>query len=89
MSGVESDAAVDWVERNRSAWSAWRQTIWNFAEPAWRDALTFLDLLVHPAELDAAGAEFLERTGGARHIAPLLPGYFEPPIHLPWPRAAA
>ncbi len=35
--GVEKKLALDWVEQNRSAWSAWHQTIWNFAEPAWRE----------------------------------------------------
>jgi aminobenzoyl-glutamate utilization protein B len=51
-------------------------------------ALTFLDLLTNPAQLDAAKAEFLERAGGTRHVAPLLPDDFAPPIHLPWPALA-
>src|SRR5262249_10809198 len=35
--GVETKVALDWVEQNRSTWSAWHQTIWNLAEPAWRE----------------------------------------------------
>lgn len=50
---------------------------------------TILDLLLDPAHLAAARAEFEQRTGGGRGgskwIAPLLPADFLPPIHYRWP----
>jgi aminobenzoyl-glutamate utilization protein B len=46
---------------------------------------TLLDLLTHPDTLAAARAEFSERTGGARFIAPLLPRDFAAPIDYRWP----
>lgn len=50
---------------------------------------TILDLLLDPAHLAAARAEFEQRTGGGRGgskwIAPLLPADFQPPIHYRWP----
>ena len=49
--------------------------------------LTILDLLTKPGLLDAAKAEFEERTGGGRGgdnwIPPLCD--YEPPIHFRWP----
>src|SRR4029077_314555 len=41
-------------------------------------ACTLLELLTRPDALAAARAEFAERTGGARFIAPLLPRDFAP-----------
>ena len=46
---------------------------------------TLLDLLTRPDTLAAARAEFSERTGGARFIAPLLPREFVAPIDYRWP----
>jgi aminobenzoyl-glutamate utilization protein B len=52
-------------------------------------ATTFLDLIQHPADLEAAKAEFRERTGGGvgggKWVAPLLPRNFIPPVDLRWP----
>lgn len=52
-------------------------------------ALTLLDLATRPALLEAAQAEFRERTGGgvggSRWVAPLLPPDFVPPVDLRWP----
>jgi aminobenzoyl-glutamate utilization protein B len=52
-------------------------------------AATFLDLIEHPADLEAAKAEFHERTGGgvrgSKWVAPLLPRDFIPPVDLRWP----
>ena len=46
---------------------------------------TLLELLTHPQALAAARAEFAERTGEARFIAPLLPKEFAPPLDYCWP----
>jgi aminobenzoyl-glutamate utilization protein B len=46
---------------------------------------TLLDLLTDPNTVAAARAEFGERTGGARFIAPLLPRDFAPPLEYRWP----
>jgi len=46
---------------------------------------TLLDLLTRPDAVAAARAEFTERTGGARCIAPLLPRDFAPPLDYRWP----
>ncbi|MBV8497059.1 MAG: amidohydrolase, partial [Gammaproteobacteria bacterium] len=46
---------------------------------------TLLELLTKPETLAAARAEFVERTGGARFVAPLLPREFAPPIDYRWP----
>lgn len=50
---------------------------------------TLLDLLTRPDALQAARAEFEERTGGgvggAHWVAPLLPRDFPPPVDLRWP----
>jgi aminobenzoyl-glutamate utilization protein B len=46
---------------------------------------TLLDLLTRKDLVAAARAEFSERTGGARFIAPLLPRDFAPPIDYRWP----
>ncbi|HEY1875657.1 MAG TPA: hypothetical protein VGG67_14775 [Steroidobacteraceae bacterium] len=46
---------------------------------------TLLDLLTRPETVAAARAEFAERTGGARFIAPLLPHDFAPPLDYRWP----
>ncbi len=50
---------------------------------------TLVDLLCEPAHLEAARAEFEERTGGgvggSDWIAPLLPGDFQAPVDLRWP----
>jgi aminobenzoyl-glutamate utilization protein B len=52
-------------------------------------AATFVDLLEHPAEVERARAEFVERTGGgiggSKWIAPLLGANFPAPIHYRWP----
>ena len=52
-------------------------------------AATFLDLIENPADLEAAKAEFRERTGGGvgggKWVAPLLPRDFIPPVDLRWP----
>jgi len=48
-------------------------------------ATTLLDLLTQPATVAAARAEFAERTGGTRFIAPLLPRDFAPPLDYRWP----
>jgi aminobenzoyl-glutamate utilization protein B len=46
---------------------------------------TLLDLLGDPALVAAARREFEERSGGDRHVAPLLPKDFTPPIDYRWP----
>jgi len=48
-------------------------------------ACTLLELLADAAARAAARAEFEARTGGARHIAPLLPRDFTPPLDYRWP----
>jgi aminobenzoyl-glutamate utilization protein B len=52
-------------------------------------AVTLVDLATQPALLDAAQAEFRERTGGGiggtRWVGPLLPADFAPPTDLRWP----
>lgn len=52
-------------------------------------ALTLVDLATQPDVLDAAQAEFRERTGGgvggSRWVGPLLPAGFVPPVDLRWP----
>ena len=37
MMTPEKQTAVDWVGDNESALSEWHQTIWRYAEPAWRE----------------------------------------------------
>jgi aminobenzoyl-glutamate utilization protein B len=49
---------------------------------------TLLDLLAEPRPIAAARAEFAERTGGARFVAPLLPKDFVPPLDYRWPEYA-
>lgn len=49
---------------------------------------TMLDLLTQPQTINAARAEFRERTDGAAFIAPLLPQDFVPPIDYRWPEYA-
>ena len=51
-------------------------------------ACTLLELLTNPVAVAAARAEFLERTSGARYIAPLLPRDFTAPIEYRWPEYA-
>jgi aminobenzoyl-glutamate utilization protein B len=50
---------------------------------------SLLDLLTLPQAMEAARAEFQERTGGGRGgskwLAPLLPPDFPAPIHYRWP----
>jgi len=50
---------------------------------------SLIDLITKPAHLEAAKAEFSERTGGgqsgSKWVAPLLPAGFVPPIDLRWP----
>jgi aminobenzoyl-glutamate utilization protein B len=46
---------------------------------------TLLELLADPEAVAAARAEFTERTGGERFIAPLLPREFTPPLDYRWP----
>lgn len=48
-------------------------------------ARTLLELLGDPAAVAAARAEFGQRTGGARFVAPLLPRDFAPPLEYRWP----
>jgi aminobenzoyl-glutamate utilization protein B len=52
-------------------------------------ACSLLDLLTRPDLLDAAKAEFAQRTdggiGGSRWTAPLLPRDFAAPVDLRWP----
>ena len=52
-------------------------------------ALTYVDLAVKPGALEAAQAEFRERTGGgvggSKWVGPLLPKDFVPPVDLRWP----
>jgi aminobenzoyl-glutamate utilization protein B len=52
-------------------------------------ALTLLDLVLQPDELERARSEFVERTGGgvggSTWVAPLLPADFHPPVDLRWP----
>ena len=52
-------------------------------------ALTLIDLAAKPGLLDAARAEFRERTGGgvggSQWVGPLLPADFDPPVDLRWP----
>jgi aminobenzoyl-glutamate utilization protein B len=52
-------------------------------------ALTMLDLALQPEVLEAAQAEFRERTGGgvggSKWVGPLLPADFDPPVDLRWP----
>jgi aminobenzoyl-glutamate utilization protein B len=50
---------------------------------------TLIDLLTDPKHLREARAEFEKRTAGERHIAPLLPRDFEPPVDYRWPEYAA
>lgn len=63
-------------------------------DPTWEVAgktigATFIDLLLRPEVLEAAKAEFDERTGGGiggdKWVAPLLPPDFQAPVDLPWP----
>lgn len=63
-------------------------------DPMWLTAgkvisATILDLLTDGTTLDAAQAEFRERTGGGvggtKWIAPLLPADFDPPVNYRWP----
>ncbi|MGH3096216.1 MAG: hypothetical protein ACRDMV_09490 [Streptosporangiales bacterium] len=49
---MSSDApkalAHNWIDDNHETWSAWHTTIWNYAEPAWREyesARWYVDLL--------------------------------------------
>jgi aminobenzoyl-glutamate utilization protein B len=46
---------------------------------------TLLEVLSDPQAVAAARAEFAERTGGERFIAPLLPRDFTPPLDYRWP----
>ena len=46
---------------------------------------TLVDLLEQPQLLEAARAEWVERTTGEHRIEPLLPVGFEPPLDYPWP----
>lgn len=52
-------------------------------------ALTLIDLATLPGALEAAQAEFRERTGGgvggAKWVGPLLARDFTPPVDLRWP----
>jgi aminobenzoyl-glutamate utilization protein B len=51
-------------------------------------ALTLVDLASRPDLLQAAQAEFRERTGGIDSkdwVGPLLPADFDPPVDLRWP----
>jgi len=52
-------------------------------------ALTLLDLALKPGLLEAAQAEWRDRTGGglggSKWVAPLLPKDFHPPVDLRWP----
>jgi aminobenzoyl-glutamate utilization protein B len=52
-------------------------------------ALTLVDLAAKPGLLDAAQAEWRERTGGgmggSKWVAPLLPKDFAAPVDLKWP----
>jgi aminobenzoyl-glutamate utilization protein B len=52
-------------------------------------ALTLVDLATLPEVLEAAQAEFRQRTGGgvggSHWVGPLLPRDFEPPVDLWWP----
>lgn len=52
-------------------------------------ALTLVDLAAKPGALEAAQAEFSERTGGgvggSEWVGPLLPQDFDPPVDLRWP----
>jgi len=52
-------------------------------------ALTLLDLAAKPGALEAAQAEFRERTGGgvggSKWVGPLLSADFDPPVDLRWP----
>jgi aminobenzoyl-glutamate utilization protein B len=56
-------------------------------------ALTFVDLATQPAVLDAAQAEWRDRTGGGiggkDWVGPLLPADFDPPVDLRWPEYVA
>ncbi len=63
-------------------------------DPMWSKAAqviatTILDLMTKPDALEAAKAEFSERTGGGiggtKWVAPLLPADFEAPIAYRWP----
>jgi len=49
---------------------------------------TLLDLLTRPEAVAQARDEFVERTGGERFVAPLLPRDFAPPIDYRWPEYA-
>jgi len=37
MLSQEKQTALDWIKDNHRNLSDWNQTIWNFAEPAWRE----------------------------------------------------
>jgi len=48
MATTEMQTAIDWVAAHERQLSDWHQTIWNFAEPAWREyrsAAFYVDLL--------------------------------------------
>jgi aminobenzoyl-glutamate utilization protein B len=63
-------------------------------DPLWYTAgraigATLVELMMSPAEVARARAEFVERTGGGiggtRWVPPLLPKGFRAPVHYRWP----
>jgi len=53
--------AFDWVERHRDALSEWHRTIWEYAEPAWRE---YRSAAWFVARLREAGFEVETASGG-------------------------
>ncbi len=56
-----TNTAFAWIERQRDALSAWHRTIWEYAEPAWREYRSAAWFI---ARLRAAGFEVEEASGG-------------------------
>ncbi|MFQ3622669.1 MAG: amidohydrolase [Acetobacteraceae bacterium] len=86
------------VDRPGRVWPDWTRHAMGghppSIDPMWLKAAevtgaTVIRLLERPTLLEAARAEFLERTGGgiggSRWLAPLLPRDFAAPIHCRWP----
>lgn len=76
-----------WARHAMAGYTACIDPMWSRASQV--ITTTLLDLLTKPAVLEAAQAEFRERTGGgvggSRWIAPLLPKDFRAPVDYHWP----
>ncbi|MBS0398608.1 MAG: amidohydrolase, partial [Proteobacteria bacterium] len=61
MTATAGEIACNWIEQQRDVLSDWHRTIWEFAEPAWREyrsAAWFVD------RLRRAGFEVEAGSGG-------------------------